>query len=310
MASMNIGDGVSEAMLAEEQRMAAQREKDDAKYNAKLEAEVENDTRNKSQMEKKFQRLEALLNKSKIYSSLILAQMQKEEDELEAANGEQEPVQGPKRRGRKKKATTEQPKISNFFNKKDVESKADADTASEAGSDRIKLEAGVQQKTIKQPKLVTGGSLRDYQLEGLAWLKSLYENGLNGILADEMGLGKTIQTIAFLAFLREMGTNGPFLIAAPLSTTSNWLEEFQKWTPNIPVVLYHGSKTDRAELQRTRLKNPSAASFPVVITSYEICMNDRSFLSSIAWKFVIIVSDIVQLFSTHSCRTKGIESKT
>lgn len=45
--------------------------------------------------------------------------------------------------------------------------------------------------------------MKDYQLEGLDWLVSLYENGLNGILADEMGLGKTIQTISLLAFLRE-----------------------------------------------------------------------------------------------------------
>lgn len=38
-----------------------------------------------------------------------------------------------------------------------------------------------------------GGKLKPYQLEGLRWLVTLYENGLSGILADEMGLGKTIQ---------------------------------------------------------------------------------------------------------------------
>jgi hypothetical protein len=42
----------------------------------------------------------------------------------------------------------------------------------------------------RQPPLVTGGILREYQLAGVEWLISLYENGLNGILADEMGLGK------------------------------------------------------------------------------------------------------------------------
>lgn len=42
----------------------------------------------------------------------------------------------------------------------------------------------------RQPALVTGGVLRDYQLAGVEWLISLWENGLNGILADEMGLGK------------------------------------------------------------------------------------------------------------------------
>jgi ATP-dependent DNA helicase len=44
--------------------------------------------------------------------------------------------------------------------------------------------------SARQPKLVTGGVLRDYQLAGVEWMVSLYENGLNGILADEMGLGK------------------------------------------------------------------------------------------------------------------------
>ena len=36
------------------------------------------------------------------------------------------------------------------------------------------------------------GDMRDYQLRGVRWLISLYQNGLNGILADQMGLGKTV----------------------------------------------------------------------------------------------------------------------
>ena len=96
-----------------------------------------------------------------------------------------------------------------------------------------------------------------------------------GILADEMGLGKTIQTISFLAFLREQKSYGPFLIAAPLSTTSNWVDEFHKWTPSIPVVLYHGSKQERETIRSKQFKHPGTADFPVVVTSYEICMNDR-----------------------------------
>jgi len=55
-----------------------------------------------------------------------------------------------------------------------------------------------QETSERQPKLVTGGALRDYQLGGVEWLVSLYENGLNGILADEMGLGKTLQVWLFI----------------------------------------------------------------------------------------------------------------
>lgn len=81
----------------------------------------------------------------------------------------------------------------------------------------------------EQPVLVTGGTLRNYQLDGVNWLCNLYENGLNGILADEMGLGKTIVTISFFAHLWAQGVTGPFLVVAPLSTLENWNREFQKY---------------------------------------------------------------------------------
>jgi ATP-dependent DNA helicase len=202
------------------------------------------------------------------------------------------------RRGRgrpAKNAKTEKSgKISDYLSKKDLEEKAGQASISEALAEESKDDVkpgdiGMQNlRSAKQPDLVTGGLMRTYQLEGLEWLQSLYENGLNGILADEMGLGKTIQTISFIAFLREKGINGPFLIAAPLSTTSNWVAEFKKWTPDIPVVLYHGSKQEREEMRRKQLRNPSSKEFPVICTSYEICMNDRKHLSHFGWKFIII----------------------
>lgn len=40
------------------------------------------------------------------------------------------------------------------------------------------------------------GEMRDYQLRGVRWIISLYQNGLNGILADQMGLGKTVSLAA------------------------------------------------------------------------------------------------------------------
>ncbi|KAL9101806.1 MAG: hypothetical protein Q9163_002977 [Psora crenata] len=112
-------------------------------------------------------------------------------------------------------------------------------------------------QTSAQPKLVKGGKMRDYQLEGLTWLTCLYQIGLNGILADEMGLGKT-------AFLREHNTNGPFLILGPLSTVNNWVKEFAFWTPDIAVVMYHGTPQVRGQIRRQQLKGDArAAKFPV-----------------------------------------------
>ena len=112
-----------------------------------------------------------------------------------------------KGRGRPKKSDSAtgppaQAKLSNFFKKSDLEAKASkggvAQAMQEVAEDNVKpTDIGVQDlKSARQPSLVSGGIMRKYQLEGLEWLKSLYENGLNGILADEMGLGKTIQTIS------------------------------------------------------------------------------------------------------------------
>lgn len=104
-----------------------------------------------------------------------------------------------------------------------------------------------------------------------------------------MGLGKTLQTIAFLAYLRELGIPGPFIIVAPLSTLSNWITEFKKFTPTIPVILYHGAAIDRTNLRKKYIKkNIINDMFPIFVTSYEICMNDRKYLQKIAWKYIVV----------------------
>jgi ATP-dependent helicase STH1/SNF2 len=65
-------------------------------------------------------------------------------------------------------------------------------------------------------------------------------------LADEMGLGKTIQTISLLSYLIEFKKNyGPFLIVVPLSTMSNWVNEFEKWAPSIRKIIYRGNPATR-----------------------------------------------------------------
>ncbi|KAJ3115637.1 hypothetical protein HK098_006915, partial [Nowakowskiella sp. JEL0407] len=139
----------------------------------------------------------------------------------------------------------------------------------------------------RQPKLVTGAVMREYQLVGLEWLISLYDNGLNGILGDEMGLGQTLQTIAFLAFLKEKKVHAPFLIVAPLNTIANWVSEFERFTPTIPVVLYHGTPEERSHIRNFKLKRVDE-NFPVVVTSYEICMNDRKNLQHLMWKYIVV----------------------
>ena len=50
----------------------------------------------------------------------------------------------------------------------------------------------IKEEIKVQPNILVGGTLKEYQVKGLQWMISLYNNNLNGILADEMGLGKTI----------------------------------------------------------------------------------------------------------------------
>ncbi|PHH62401.1 hypothetical protein CDD81_7197 [Ophiocordyceps australis] len=146
----------------------------------------------------------------------------------------------------------------------------------------------------RQPRCMVGGTMRDYQLEGLTWMYEICAQGMSGILADEMGLGKTVQTIALIALLREKeGYLGPHLIVAPLSTLSNWLDEFHKWTPAIPVVMYHGNQQQRDEIYKSRMarhlqSGRPTAKFPVVCTSYEMVLRDRHNLCKIQWEFIII----------------------
>lgn len=139
---------------------------------------------------------------------------------------------------------------------------------------------------------VTGGELKDYQLKGVAWLASLHLNGLNGILADQMGLGKTCQSISFLSTLYwEMG-GGPFIIVGPLSTLPNWINEIKRWTPDMPCVLYHGKPEERREIRETQMtltaKGRARVGFPIVVTSFEVCMRDRAALAKYPWKYMIV----------------------
>ncbi|XP_064643787.1 lymphocyte-specific helicase-like [Lineus longissimus] len=144
----------------------------------------------------------------------------------------------------------------------------------------------------EQPDLFVGGVLRRYQVDGYMWLRCLYENGINGILADEMGLGKTIQCIAAVAHLVNMGVLGPYLVVAPLSTIPNWVSEFQRFAPKVPVILYHGTADQREILREKIVKavkiRGDIVSYPVVVTSYEVTMNDRKHMGNFPWKYLII----------------------
>lgn len=154
------------------------------------------------------------------------------------------------------------------------------------------------------------GKLRDYQVRGLNWLISLFQNRLSGILADEMGLGKTLQTISFLGWLRYYkGIDGPFLIIVPKSTLDNWRREFNKWTPDVNVLVLQGNKDERQDLIKKRLMT---CDFDACVTSYETVIREKSKLGKFRWEYIVIdeahrikneqssLSQIIRLFYSHN----------
>uniref|UniRef100_A0A673HLE5 Proliferation-associated SNF2-like protein n=1 Tax=Sinocyclocheilus rhinocerous TaxID=307959 RepID=A0A673HLE5_9TELE len=166
-----------------------------------------------------------------------------------------------------------------------------SETLRENSKQMLDLERTVNGQPVpaQQPKLFTGGVMRLYQVEGIEWLRMLWENGINGILADEMGLGKTIQCIAHIAMMVEKKVLGPFLVVAPLSTLPNWISEFKRFTPEVSVLLYHGPQKERMDLVK-KIRQPQGPfrMCPVVVTSFEIAMRDRKILQRFHWNYMIV----------------------
>ncbi|KAH7655984.1 DNA helicase protein [Dioscorea alata] len=146
----------------------------------------------------------------------------------------------------------------------------------------------VKETINDQPTLLQGGKLREYQMNGLRWLVSLYNNHLNGILADEMGLGKTVQVIALLCYLMETKNDrGPFLVVVPSSVLPGWETEINFWAPGVSKIAYAGPPEERRRLFKERIVHQK---FNVLLTTYEYLMNkhDRPKLSKIHWRYIII----------------------
>ena len=132
--------------------------------------------------EQRYEKLQDLLNQSKQYSDWLKNKM--EQSELERSKELKEKQEANK--GSKRKSSTGTRNVAKKVKR---------------------AERSVNGQTIpdEQPVLISGGVMRNYQLEGLQWMINLDQNGINGILADEMGLGKTLQTISLFAHLVEVG---------------------------------------------------------------------------------------------------------
>jgi superfamily II DNA or RNA helicase len=93
-------------------------------------------------------------------------------------------------------------------------------------------------------------TLRPYQLDGFHFLAYLAVNRFGGVLADDMGLGKTLQTLTWIAWLRnEKHIKAPVLVVCPKSVQDNWRSEAGRFFPTLTVDAW-----DREKAGETGLK--------------------------------------------------------
>ncbi|XP_042520946.1 ATP-dependent DNA helicase DDM1-like isoform X2 [Macadamia integrifolia] len=232
-----------------------------------------------------FTKLDELLTQTQLYSEFLLEKMEDitfngvESQKEENANGRK------RGRGAKRKAA--------YNNRKAKKAVAAMITRSQEGTAPEDANLTEEEKAEKEQAelvpLLTGGKLKPYQIKGVKWLISLWQNGLNGILADQMGLGKTIQTIAFLAHLKWKGLDGPYIIIAPLSTLSNWVNEIARFAPSMSSIIYHGDKKERQEIRRKYMTKTVGPKFPIIVTSYEVALNDaQKVFRHYNWKYLVV----------------------
>ncbi|XP_014487860.1 PREDICTED: lymphoid-specific helicase-like [Dinoponera quadriceps] len=255
--------------------------------------------------EQKYKALMHLLSKSQFYSSYILTKIEKSVEKeknskkMNKSNINKENKAPSKKEN--KRANLEKYDIRKYIPvdvqmQIETKKKRKLNLSTEEIEAELQEELDVEEKESLNAVVIVSkyfvGKLRDYQQDGLQWLKVLYENGLNGILADEMGLGKTIQVIALLCHLIEKQQAGPYLIIAPLSTIPNWMLEFERFAPDIPVVLLYGSKEERSitypKIKKKYNITSDYKTQPVVITTFEMPLKDIKFLQSQTWRYIVI----------------------
>ena len=116
--------------------------------------------------EERYQRLKFLLDKSVIYTGVLKQHM--EGAKVKAASPAT--LKKDKRKPTNKRLRIESEDEAPSKRTRVLDSKTQAEF-SEKSSEKL-----------KQPALITGATLKDYQLEGVEWMISLDQNGISGIL--------------------------------------------------------------------------------------------------------------------------------
>ncbi|RAU84300.1 DEAD/DEAH box helicase [Pontibacter arcticus] len=145
-----------------------------------------------------------------------------------------------------------------------------------------KLEKLREFETIEDYPMPAGfiGELRPYQKAGYNWLQFVQNYKFGGCLADDMGLGKTVQTLAMLQHRKENGAGAASLLVMPTSLVYNWMNEAQKFTPQLRVLNYTGTYRDKSVAQFEH--------YDVILTSYGIARLDVELFKTYYFDYIIL----------------------
>ncbi|MFK7788049.1 MAG: SNF2-related protein [Phycisphaeraceae bacterium] len=156
-----------------------------------------------------------------------------------------------------------------------------------------------------EPAEPFAGTLRPYQSQGLGWLSFLRRFAMGGILADDMGLGKTVQVLAMIQ-ARKLGDAkhldewddddqpkdkatdadgkakpvGPCIIVVPRSVVFNWVDEAQKFAPELRVLPYAGPDRDQY--------HDNFDQYDLIVTSYGLMRRDIDQLRETKFDYAVL----------------------
>lgn len=149
--------------------------------------------------------------------------------------------------------------------------------------------------------------LRDYQMFGVKWLRTLDRLHMGGILADDMGLGKTVQAIACMLSSYKPGEIS--LVVAPTSLTYNWQSELAVFAPSLRTQVVSGSTMQRMELFQQILENNQ---IDILITSYPLIRRDIEQMKDIHFHYIFLdeAQQIKNAASTGAIAVKQLKCET
>lgn len=166
-----------------------------------------------------------------------------------------------------------------------------------------------------QVPLVVKSCLDPHQIDGLKWMVENYIAGVGGVLlADDMGLGKTLQSLAFLAWVRENILEAhipdkPILIVAPTGLLDNWQDEHVKHLhePGLgTIVRAYGKwlnqikdKSDATLLVKP-LNTQKLKEANWILTTYETLSNYQTSFAGV--NYSVVIFDEMQKIKTPNTR--------